>query len=148
MPGASPDWLSQMTVTLLDGGCCNALALMWASGPDGPRVTIRLWKAKVIWPKKCLHEHTWPRPRGEQKTGGQRARGQTPKQKHSPLTFQRPGTWHGRMLAGLSPERAAPVEDTVSRKDFNHTSQTEIALTGSSQGPRAKERVPNTEEEH
>lgn len=109
---------------------------------------IRVWKATVTGPENCLHEHTWLRPRGERKTGGQRARGQTPKRKHSPLTFQRPGTWRGRRLAGSSPERAAPVEDTVPRKDFNHTSQTEIALTGSSQGPRAKERVPNAEEEH
>lgn len=128
---------------LSDDGHASRRGLPRCPSPD---VGLGAEQLPGAGPKHWLHEHTWLRPRGEQKTGGQRARGHTPKQKHPPLTFQRPGTWRGGMLAGGSPERAALVEDTVARKDFNHTSHTEIALTGPSQGPRARERVPHTEE--
>lgn len=47
-----------------------------------------------------------------------------------------------------SPRAVRSVEDTVSRQDWKHKSQTESVLTGAAQGLEQERVLANTKEEH
>lgn len=132
----------------------NTSSRCWPLGPGDPTVVRLYTKWMVTHLKRCLHKH---RARsccllaiilemnGMQE--GQRPGEHTWRQKHFPLTFT--STYLAQGDGSHAPPQSwvLPAEDTLSRQDWNHESQTERVLTDSSWDREQEGAVLNIEEE-